>query len=105
MSVKLVNEKEFNELLSGGMPVVCDFFATWCGPCRMLAPALDELAEEMKDRATFVKVDIDQEEALAVKYGIYSVPCVKMFKGGKEVAQNLGFVPKQMLAAFIEQNL
>ncbi len=104
-NVKEINTQEFNALLAGDMPVVCDFFATWCGPCRMLAPALDEVAAELKDKAVFVKVDIDRNRALAEKYEIYSVPCVKMFKGGKEIAENLGYVPKPMLQAFVTENL
>ena len=104
-NVKEVNEIEFNELLKGSMPVVCDFFANWCGPCKMLAPVLDAVAEELKDKAVFVKVNVDDNESLAVKYRISSIPCVKIFVGGEEKAQNLGFVPKQMLQAFIEGNL
>ena len=104
-NVKEVNEIEFNELLKGSMPVVCDFFANWCGPCKMLAPVLDAVAEELKDKAVFVKVNVDDNENLAVKYRISSIPCVKIFAGGEEKAQNLGFVPKQMMQSFIEGNL
>ncbi len=103
--VKEINTQEFNALLEGGMPVVCDFFATWCGPCRMLAPVMDEVAQELKDKAVFVKINTDENEELAVKYKIYSIPCVKVFKNGQEIAENLGFVPKQALKAFVEQNI
>lgn len=103
--VKEVNTEEFNALLEGGMPVVCDFFANWCGPCRMLAPVMDEVAKELQDKAVFVKVNTDENEALAAKYGIYSIPCVKVIKNGQEVAENLGFVPKQTMKAFVEANL
>lgn len=104
-NVKEIDAQEFNALLQGDKPVVCDFFATWCGPCRMLAPVLDEVAEGLKDKAVFVKVDIDRNQALAEEYEIYSVPCVKLFKGGQEIAENLGYVPKPMMQAFVEENL
>ena len=104
-NVKEIDAQEFNALLQGDKPVVCDFFATWCGPCRMLAPVLDEVAEGVKDKAVFVKVDIDRNQALAEEYEIYSVPCVKMFNGGQEIAENLGYVPKSVMQAFVEENL
>ena len=104
-NVKEIDTEEFNALLAGDMPVVCYFFATWCGPCRMLAPVLDEIAAEMQGKAVFVKTDIDRNPALAEKYEIYSVPCVKVFKGGKEIAENLGYAPKPMFRAFLNENL
>ncbi|MBQ9081370.1 MAG: thioredoxin [Clostridia bacterium] len=104
-NVKEVNTTEFNELLKGALPVVCDFFANWCGPCRMLAPVMDEVAGELKDSAVFVKVNVDENEDLAVKYRIASIPCVKMFKNGVEVGERIGFAPKQSMKAFVEGNL
>lgn len=104
-NVKHVNTQEFEELLKGELPVVCDFWATWCQPCRMLAPVLEEVAAELKDKAVFVKVDIDKEEELAVMHKIYSIPCVKVFKNGNEVAQNVGFVPPDALKQFVEENV
>lgn len=71
-----INTEKFDELLKGDKPVVCDFFATWCGPCRMLAPVMDKVSAEFADKAVFVKVDIDQNAELAVRYGIMSIPLV-----------------------------
>lgn len=107
--VKIVNTEEFNELMNGDRTVVCDFFATWCGPCRMLAPVLDEAAEEIAKETdgnvVFVKVDTDQEEELAAEHGIFSIPCVKVFKNGAEVAESVGYLPKQQILAFLRANI
>ena len=104
-NVKHIDENQFNELIKGTMPVVCDFWATWCAPCRMLAPVMDEVAAALKDRAVFVKVDIDQCPELAVRYGIDSIPCIKMFKECDEIAETVGFTPKDELLQFVEENI
>lgn len=104
--VKHVNKEEFENMLKEStLPVVCDFWATWCGPCRMLAPVLDELSEEYSDKAVFVKVDVDDNEELAAKYEIRSIPDVIVFKNGEVVDSNLGFVPKVGMKAFLDKNL
>ena len=93
--VKHVNKKEFEELVKDGT-VVVDFFATWCGPCKMLAPVLEELSEE-ETSVKFVKVDIDEEELLAEQYQVQAVPTVLVFKDGAIVNKQLGFAPKAVL--------
>ena len=106
--VKHVNAEQLEELVkTSSLPVFCDFWATWCGPCRMLAPVFEEVSNKYEDEAVFVKVDVDGEdcEAAAVKYGITSIPNVIAFKGGKVVDNNLGFVPEAALVAFVEKNL
>ena len=90
---KIINSNEFNDTIEKGV-VVVDFFATWCGPCKMLAPVLDELNEELKD-VDFVKVDIDKSMDLAQKFRIVSVPTMKIFKDGQEVDRLMGFMPKE----------
>ncbi len=100
-----VNGEKLNELVKSGKTVVCDFWASWCGPCRMLAPVMDELAEELQDRATFVKVNIDENEQAAVEYGIMSIPDVLVFAGGKLKEHSLGFVPKAVMKDFLEKNI
>ena len=106
--VKYVNGNDLEELLAASdKPVFCDFWASWCGPCRMLAPVFEEISDKYEDKAVFVKIDIDEEdsEAAAIKYGITSIPNVIAFKDGKAVDNSLGFVPEAALEAFVSKNL
>ena len=103
--VKHVNSQELEKLLQGDKPVVCDFWATWCGPCRMLAPVFEDISDKMGDKAVFVKVDVDVNEDAAVKYGIMQIPNIVVFKGGKYTANRLGFAPEETLKAFLNENL
>lgn len=82
--MKQIDEQQFNELIAGSKPVVCDFFATWCGPCKMLAPVLEKVSADYADKAEFVKVDVDGAPALSAQYGIMSIPFVAVFKDGKD---------------------
>ena len=104
--VRHVTGTELNELIeTSEKTVFCDFWAAWCGPCRMLAPVLDELSESFQDSAVFVKVNVDEEEEAAMKFSISSIPNVIAFKGGQAVDSSLGFVPKAMLEQFVKENL
>jgi thioredoxin 1 len=106
--VKHINAKELEELIStSNVPVFCDFWATWCGPCRMLAPIFEEVSGKYDGQAVFVKIDVDEEdsEPAAIKYGITSIPNVIVFKGGKQVDNNLGFLPQEAFEVFVEKNL
>ena len=101
-----LDESNFEaEVLKSDKPVLIDFFATWCGPCKMVAPILDELSGEMGNKVKICKLDIDQNQTLAKKYGVMSIPTFIMFKGGKEGAKNVGSLPKPGLEAFIEDNI
>ena len=84
---------------------VVDFNATWCGPCRMLAPIVDQLADELDDRAEFYSVDVDENNALAQQFGISSIPCLAVLKNGVPVEQAVGFRPKSAVRAMIEKYL
>jgi thioredoxin 1 len=85
------------EVLRSEKPVIVDFWAEWCGPCRAVAPVLDEIARERADDLRVVKVNIDEEPALAQRYGIMSIPTIVLFKGGEPAAAALGAQPKRML--------
>ena len=104
--VKYVTSSELEQILAEEKnPVFCDFWATWCGPCRMLAPVFEEISDKYEGKAVFVKIDIDENEESAIKYGITSIPNVIAFKNGKAVGSNLGFVPAQVLENFVKENL
>lgn len=104
-NVREISGKELKELRAAGKKVVCDFWAAWCGPCRMLAPVLDKLAGEFGDRAEFVKINVDDEGEAAAELGIYSIPDVYVFHGDKVANHNLGFVPEDAMRAFLKENL
>ena len=103
--VEQIDLQKFDKLLKGDKPVVCDFFATWCGPCKMLAPVMDEVSETYADKAIFVKVDIDKNMELAARYGIMSIPLVGVFKGGELSEKSLGYMTKDEAEEFLAANL
>ena len=91
------NASELNEVLNQNKPVLLDFYADWCGPCHVMAPVIDELATELAGQVTVGKVNVDDEPALAVQYGIRSIPTLLLFKQGKVIDRTVGVVPKQVL--------
>ena len=98
--VKKISEKEFQEVLSAPAAVV-DFSATWCGPCKMLAPVIHEISDELDGQVQFFNVDVDDDSDLAMQFNIQSVPTVIAFKNGEAVAQTLGFQPKPVIKNWI----
>ena len=97
----LDKEEEFDELVKSGK-VVVDFFANWCGPCRMLSPILEEVKDELKDKVEIYKVNVDDEEILARQFGVMSIPCLFFFKNGEMVEKQVGLVNKDVLVSKIE---
>jgi thioredoxin 1 len=85
------------EVLKSPIPVLIDFWATWCGPCRMIAPIIDELAREYEGKAKICKLDVDNNQMAAMQYGIRSIPAILIFKGGQVVDSVIGAVPKQQI--------
>lgn len=96
MIIKLTSEN-YEKVISENPIVLIDFFATWCGPCKMLAPVIEELAEEELENVAICKVDVDEENELASKYGIQSIPTIIVVKDGKAVRQAMGYRPKESL--------
>ncbi len=95
MSAHDVTEATFTEeVLNSDKPVLVDFWAEWCGPCRLVGPVLDQIASENSDKITIVKLNVDENPSLAAKYRITSIPAMKVFKGGEEVKTIIGAQPK-----------
>lgn len=99
-----INLRESNfdkEVLESDIPVMVDFWASWCAPCRMLAPTIAEIAEEFEGRVKVCKLNVDEAPSVARRYGINSIPAVLLFKDGKNAASSIGYVPKEQLVAML----
>ena len=94
-----------SDVLQSNAPVLVDYWAEWCGPCKMIAPILDEVASEYADKLKIAKLDVDQNAETAQKYGIRSIPCLMLFKDGDILATQVGALSKSQLSEFIDQNL
>jgi thioredoxin 1 len=102
MAVGKVSDTTFDaEVLKASGPVVVDFWAEWCGPCRMIAPALEEIAGSLGDKVKIVKLNVDESPATATKYGIQSIPTLMIFKNGQMASRQIGAAPKQKLEQWI----
>ena len=102
MGVSKVSDSDFeSQVLKSAEPVVVDFWAEWCGPCRMIAPALEEIAGTMNGKVKIVKLNVDENPATAAKYGIMSIPTLMLFKNGELASRQVGAAPKQKLEQWI----
>ena len=102
---KIATNTSFDELLQSEKLVIVDFWATWCGPCRMLSPLLDEVEAEMEDQVEVVKVNVDDADEIALRYRIMSIPTLLFFKNGQMVDRSVGAMPKSALVDKINANL
>ena len=103
MAEIILNKDNFeSEVLKSDMPVLVDFWAAWCGPCKMLAPTIAELAEEYKGKVKVCKYNIDDDASIAIKYGVASIPTVILFKDGEVADKSIGFVPKAEIEAMLK---
>jgi thioredoxin 1 len=102
MGVEKISDAEFDkEVLKSDKPVVVDFWAEWCGPCRMIAPALEEISGTLAGKVKIVKLNVDENPATAAKYGVMSIPTLMLFKNGELASRQVGAAPKQKLEQWI----
>ena len=106
MSIKQVSSDSFEaEVLKSDSPVLVDYWAEWCGPCKMIAPILDEVSRDYADKLNVAKVNVDENQEIATKYGIRGIPTLMLFRNGAVVATKVGALSKSQLTAFLDSNL
>ncbi len=100
-----ITDANFEEIIASDKPILVDFWAEWCGPCRMIGPIVEELANEYEGKAVIAKVDVDSNPNVSAKFGIRSIPTLLVFKGGEIVDKQVGAVPKAVLAGKLDAQL
>ena len=93
------------DVMKSDLPVLVDFWAEWCGPCRMVGPAIEQLAQTMSDKIRVAKLNVDENQEIALKYNVRSIPSILLFKEGKEISRTVGAASKESYQRFIEQSL
>lgn len=104
-NISTLTAETFDSALSNDAPVLVDFWAPWCGPCRALSPIVDELADELEGRMVVAKCNVDDNQELAMKFGVMSIPTLVLFKDGEEIFRSVGALPKAKLKADLEARL
>jgi thioredoxin 1 len=100
-----ITDANFNEIIASDKPVLVDFWAEWCGPCRMIGPVVEELAGEYEGKAVIGKVDVDRNPQISAQFGVRSIPTLLVFKDGKVVDKQVGAVPKNVLAQKLDAQM
>lgn len=104
--IKHVTDASFDgDVLQSDLPVLVDYWAEWCGPCRMIAPILEDLSKDYGDRLQIAKMNVDENQQIPARFGIRGIPTLMLFKGGQLVATKVGALPKAQLAAFVDEHL
>ena len=93
------------DVTKSDLPVLVDFWAEWCGPCRMVGPVVEQLSQTMSDKITVAKLNVDENQEIALRYGVRSIPSLLLFKAGKEIARTVGAASKEVYQKFIEESL
>ncbi|MBR3642197.1 MAG: thioredoxin [Parasporobacterium sp.] len=101
--IKVTKDNFQTEVLEASLPVLADFWADWCGPCKMLGPELEALAKEQEGKLIVAKINVDEEEELAAQFGVMSIPTMILFKNGKEAGKKIGFCRKEEVLRFVEE--
>jgi thioredoxin 1 len=103
--INITNENFESEVLKADKPVLVDFWAEWCGPCKAIAPILEQIAEEYKDRLTLAKLDVEENQNIAMQYAVRSIPTLMLFSGGDVQAQHVGMLSKEQLGQLLDEKL
>lgn len=103
--INQITPENFDSIVNDSLPVLVDFWAPWCGPCRSLSPIVDEVADELAGKLTVAKCNVDDNQDLAMKYGVMSIPTLVVFKNGEEIDRSVGALPKARLQALLEKHL
>jgi thioredoxin 1 len=103
--IRVTSDSWDEDVLRSDLPVLVDFWAEWCSPCRMVSPAVEQLSQTMSDKIKVAKLNVDENQEIAIRYGVRSIPSLVLFKGGKEIARTIGAASKEKYQKFVEESL